>query len=126
MLSGSEYVVKLEEPAESRLAGFESRLRARFVVVLRELELDPYLSVTGGFDWKESQAFTALRKAGYRVRRLKAQQLGDWRVFYYVDDKRRLVLVKEIVTRSDDTYDAASPHAQRLKENYRRYWSGGS
>lgn len=125
MLSSSRFEVRLEEPAKSCLAGFDAGLRAHFVVVLKELELDPYLSVTGGFDWKESQAFTALRKAGYDVRRLKARQLGDWRVFYYVDDRRHLVLVKEIVSRDDDTYDLASPHVQRLKENYRSYWSGG-
>lgn len=118
MLNGERYVVRVEEPARTTLSSFDSELRAKFLRTLKILETDPFVSSTGGFDWVESQAIIALRKAGYRIRRLKARAIVGWRVFYYVDDATPTVLVKEIVKREDDTYDITSPLARRLKNNY--------
>jgi len=122
-MNSDRYVVKLEEPAEKSLMKLDPALQATFVVVLKELETDPYLSTTGGFKWRESKAFRALKQAGYDIRILKAVEIRTWRVFFYVDNRRHLVLVKEIVPRNADTYDLRSDHVRRLKNNFREYWS---
>lgn len=126
MLKSERYVVKVEEPAQTALVSFDpkSPLPALMIRTMQILETDPYVSFTGGFDWVESQAFIALRNAGFHIRRLKARAIIDWRVFYYVDDSTRTVLVKEIVHRDEDTYDISSPLAKRLKKNYVNYLQG--
>jgi len=124
MLKSERYVVRVEEPAQSALASFDPPLRATFLRTMQILEIDPFVSYTGGFDWVESKAFIALRNAGFPIRRLKARAVRDRRIFYYVDESTRTVLVKEIVHRDDDTYDITSPLAQRLKKNYNEYLQG--
>jgi len=124
MLHDERYDVRVEEPARTALAGFDTDLRARFLRTLKILETDPFVRLTGGFDWVESQTIAVLRRAGYHIRRLKARAIAEWRVFYYVDQQTWTVLVKEIVRRDDDTYDISSPLARRLKENYRQHLQG--
>ena len=124
MLKSERYGVRVEEPAQSALASFDRTLRATFLRRMQILETDPFVSFTGGFDWVESKAFIALRNAGFPIRRLKARAIIDWRIFYYVDERTRTVLVKEIMHRDDDTYDVSSPLAQRLKRNYVDYLQG--
>ena len=124
MLNSGRYDVRVEEPAQSALVSFDHTLRATFLRRLKILETDPFVSFTGGFDWVESKAFIALRNAGFPIRRLKARAIIDWRVFYYVDEESKTVLVKEIVQRDDDTYDVSSPLAQHLKKNYVDYLQG--
>ncbi len=124
MLESRRYGVRVEEPAQSALAAFDRTLRATFLRRMQILETDPFVSFTGGFDWVESKAFIALRNAGFPIRRLKARAIIDWRIFYYVDERTRTVLVKEIMHRDDDTYDVSSPLAQRLKRNYVDYLQG--
>ncbi len=94
------------------------------MVVLRELETDPYVEI-GGTNWRESKAFMALKKRGFPIRILKGKEIKDWRVFYYVDHARRTVLVKEIVPRAEDdvTYKTG-PHVRRLIDNYNRFRFG--
>lgn len=124
MLKSERYDVRVEEPAQSALASFDPPLRAKFLRTMKILEIDPFVSGTGGFDFVDSRAFIALRNAGFYIRRLKARAIIDWRVFYYVDECTRTVLVKEIVHRDDDTYEITSPLAQRLKKNYNEYLQG--
>ena len=118
MLEDERYDVRVEEPAKSALSSLDPALRAKFLRTLKILETDPFVSFTGGFDWVDSKAFIALRKAGFDIRRLRARAVDEWRVFYYIDKKTATVLVKEIVKREDDTYEVSSPLARRLKTNY--------
>jgi hypothetical protein len=99
-------------------------LKADFLVVLRELETDPYIRI-GGIDWRESKAFGELQRRNFPIRILKGREIKDWRVFYYVDDTTRTVLIKEIVQRDEDdiTY-GKGPHVQRLIDNYNRFRFG--
>jgi mRNA-degrading endonuclease RelE of RelBE toxin-antitoxin system len=124
MLTGERYEVRVEQPAQSVLISFDAQLRATFVRKMQILETDPYVSFTGGFDWVESKAFIALRDAGFHIRRLKARAISDWRVFYYIDERTRTVLVKEVVPRDEDTYSISSPLARRLKKNYVEHLQG--
>lgn len=124
MLKSERYDVRVEEPAQSALASFDLPLRAKFLRTMQILEIDPFVSGTGGFDFVDSRAFIALRNAGFHIRRLKARAVRDWRIFYYVDESTKTVLVKEIVHRDDDTYEITSPLAQRLKKNYVEYLQG--
>lgn len=124
MLKSERYDVRVEEPAQLALASFDPPLRAKFLRTMQILEIDPFVSGTGGFDFVDSRAFIALRNAGFHIRRLKARAIIDWRVFYYVDESTKTVLVKEIVHRDDDTYEITSPLAQRLKKNYLEYLQG--
>ena len=124
MLKDERYDVRVEEPAKTALSSLDPALRAKFLRTLKILETDPFVSFTGGFDWVESKAFIALRKAGFDIRRLRARAIADWRVFYYIDKKTATVLVKEIVKREDDTYDVSSPLARRLKTNYLQHLQG--
>jgi mRNA-degrading endonuclease RelE of RelBE toxin-antitoxin system len=125
MMSSDRYTVRVEEPAASVLRGFTPDVQAAFVVVLSELETDPNV-VVGGINWRDSRAFVALRRRGYPILRLKAKETQQWRVFYYVDKERKVVLVKEVVPREADevTYGSGA-HVQRLVENYNRFKLGG-
>ena len=124
MLEDERYDVRVEEPAKSALSSLDPALRAKFLRTLKILETDPFVSFTGGFDWVDSKAFIALRKAGFDIRRLRARAVDEWRVFYYIDKKTATVLVKEIVKREDDTYEVSSPLARRLKTNYLQHLQG--
>jgi mRNA-degrading endonuclease RelE of RelBE toxin-antitoxin system len=124
MMARERYTVRVEEPAATTLRSFDSDLRAVFVVVLEELETDPYINV-GGVHWRESKAFGALRDRGYPIRVLKAKEIREWRVFYYADRKRRVLLIKEIVRREhDDVTYGSGPHVKRLVDNYNRFKLG--
>ncbi len=99
-------------------------VREAIGAALELLETDPYADY-GGREWVNTVPHQALRDAGYRnVRRLKAWNLRDHRVFYVVDDPHSTVLVKEIVAKKADTYDLEAPHVKRIKKNWRRYFHG--
>jgi len=114
------FVVRLEEPAATVLERLGEALAARVVSVLEVLVTDPWVSM-GGIGSVESAPFQVLRDRGYDVRRLKATDIKGWRIFYFIDDPKRRVLVKEIVRREEDTYTSA-PHVQRLQDNFSRYF----
>ena len=120
MLSETRWTVKVEGPAEDALWKLAPALRATFVVVLEELSIDPYVEI-GGANWRETKPFQQLRRVGFDIRILKARQVQDWRIFYFVDERRHTVLVKEIVRRDDATYSITAEHVRRLKTNFRMY-----
>jgi len=120
MIGEARWVVKVESPAEEVLYGVDAELRATFIVVLQELETDPYLQI-GGSQWRETKPFQQLRRAGFDIRILKAIEVQDWRIFYFVDSTRHTVLVKEIIPRDDKTYSVTEEHVRRLKTNFLMY-----
>ncbi len=81
MLDLSRYTVRLEDPARKVLADLDPNMQATVLTVIKELETDPFLFVTGGSAWRESKAFKALKRAGYDVRVLKAREVHEWRIF---------------------------------------------
>jgi hypothetical protein len=118
------FTLRFEEPAATVLRACPPELQAALVAVLAELEVDPYIKV-GGINWRESKGFVMLQKQGYPIRIMKAREIQGWRVFFFLAQKQRVVLVKEIVRRESDavTYGTA-PHVQRLIDNYEQFRLG--
>lgn len=123
-MPGDRYEVRVEEPARAALTRLDGKSAAAIVSVLQILETDPWISM-GGIGSVESAPFSYLRRRGYDIRRLKATEIRGWRIFYFVDRRKKRVLVKEIVSREEDevTYQLG-PHVQRLEDNFRRYFGG--
>lgn len=123
-MSDSRYTLRLEEPAKSVLTDLSSKQKAYFIVVLEELETDPYMNI-GGPNWRESKSFVTLKNKGFPIRFLKAREIRDWRIFYYIDNPTKTILVKEIVRREEDeiTYKTGA-HVKRLIDNYNRFRFG--
>jgi mRNA-degrading endonuclease RelE of RelBE toxin-antitoxin system len=119
------YQVKIEEPAKSALhslMGKDPYSAAGIVRALKVLKTDPDVHITG-VKFTESKAVEFLRKQGFKIRSLKGFDFSRYRVFYFVDKDRRVVVVKEIIPRDDDTYEEhePTPHIQRLRNNFLKY-----
>jgi mRNA-degrading endonuclease RelE of RelBE toxin-antitoxin system len=124
-MSSWSWEVVLEEPAISVLGNLDEREQHRFVQVLEELEADPRSHDIGGNDWWNSCVVAALQERGYPIRRIKARSTREWRIFYFLDDERRRVIVKEIVKKTDDTYGESGTqpeHVRRILDFYRLYF----
>lgn len=115
--------VCVEAPARAAIGGLGDVEAGRIVAALELLAVDPWIrSERKG---ETSSALVAmLVRRGYHVRRLKIRDVSTLRVFYFVDEMTRTVLVKEIVERDADTYDQRAPHVRRITDNYRRYFAG--
>lgn len=119
------YEVRVEEPAKSALYSLMSRDPSSAAGILRALEVlktDPNVRITG-VRFTESKAIKFLRKQGFKIRSLKGFDFSRYRVFYFVDKGRKVVVIKEIVPRDDDTYEEhkPTPHIQRLRQNFLKY-----
>lgn len=121
----SGYEVRVEEPAKSALHSLMSKDRSSAAGILRALQIlktDPDVHITG-VRFTESKAVEFLRKQGFKIRSLKGFDFSGYRVFYFVDKGRKVVVVKEIIPRDDDTYEEhePTPHIQRLRHNFLKY-----
>ena len=81
------YQVKIEPPAEKRLAKLDRTMRERVIRRFRELAADP-------FDSRVSKPLkTALR--------LRSSRLGGWRIIYAADTAGRTVHILSINPRGE-------------------------
>lgn len=113
--------VRVEEPARRQLRQAPLPIQAELLLALRELEVDPWprYSTEGEVSL---MVIRELRRHGYDIYRLKTRTIGRFRIFYFLQESRRRVLVKEIVRRSRDTYDnPEAPHIKRIIANYDRW-----
>ena len=117
------YEVRVEEPAKSALHSLMSKDPSSVAGILRALAVlktDPDVHITG-VRFTESKAVEILRQQGFKVRSLKGFDFSRYRVFYFVDRARSMVIVKEVIPRAADTYDPQAPHIQRLRNNFLKY-----
>lgn len=117
------YEVKVEEPAKSALYSLMSQNPSSAAGIVRALEVlktDPGVYITGVM-FTESKAVEILRQQGFKVRSLKGFDFSRYRVFYFVDRARSMVVVKEVIPRAADTYDPQASHIQRLRNNFLKY-----
>ncbi len=121
-MPGRRYRLVFERSAEETLGSIGIDVMAEVLASLECLETDPYLEV-GGVFWKKSYAFRSLKKLGIDIRVFKAFEIQKWRVFFFIDEIAKTVMVKEIVRRRTDTltFGVEQPHVQRLVENYRTW-----
>jgi mRNA-degrading endonuclease RelE of RelBE toxin-antitoxin system len=117
------YRVVWEQPAAEALRGLSPELKATVLAALAFLETDPYL------EWKPggpgySYAFDELEKRNFPVWVFKFADAKKWRAFYYVDERAKVVLVKELVPRRDDTFRRGTAHVERLIRNYLAWIKG--
>lgn len=85
--SAAAYVVTLRNRASRQLRRVRNPDHDRITDAIRGLASDPRLG-----DIKK------IRGRLYRLR------VGNWRVFYIIDDERRRVTVTEVLRRSEATY----------------------
>jgi mRNA-degrading endonuclease RelE of RelBE toxin-antitoxin system len=111
------YELRVEAGARAFLEAQGDETKADFVALFEELCLDPRPHRTGGVRWREVKIFARLRERRVPARIFKALEIQDWRVFFFVHEKRNIILIKEIVPRTQDTYEDEAL-CQRLKDNY--------
>ena len=82
------YQVHIERRAQRQLGRVQGADQPRIDRRIRALSAQP-----------RSRRSLRLKGNLYRMR------IGDWRVFYIVDDRERLVLITDVLRREKDTYD---------------------
>jgi len=118
--------VDLSKPAEESLAYVlhqDKELGMRILGQLKHrLPYDPYPDIDDEQDIFHSEIVTSLQKERIDVHRLKSREFSNHRVFYIVDDDEHKIYVLEIVQRTAKTYDISTPHMERIKGLYIRYY----
>lgn len=123
-MAGGPYRLQIEPNAAETLEALPDEVKADFTVVLEVLRLHPRPGWRlPGIYWREVKSFIKLRQEGVPANIFKAFEVQQWRVFYFLDKAKDLVLVKEIVCRDPDPYQDEAL-AQRLRGNYRRIQEG--
>ena len=117
------YELRIEPGAKAYLETLSDEAKADFVALFEELCLDPRPHRIRGLRWREVKPFARLREQHIPARIFKAYEIQDWRVFFFVHEKKKIILIKEIVPRALDTYDDESL-CQRLKDNYNQNLKG--
>jgi len=125
-ISDMIYSVKLSKPAEESLAYILHQNKEIGRKILGQLKhrlpYDPYPDIDDEQDLFHSEIVKSLEEEGIEVQRLKSREFSGYRVFYIVDEDEYLIYVLEIVQRSLETYDVTTPHMQRIKDLYIRYY----
>lgn len=123
-MAGGPYRLRIEPNAAETLEALPDEVRADFTVVLEVLRLHPQPPWRlPGVYWREVKSFTKLRQERVPANIFKAFEVQQWRVFYFLDKAKELLLIKEIVCRHPDPYEDEAL-AQRLRDNYRRIKEG--
>ena len=92
------------------------RTRATILAAVAFLETDPYFEKKpGGLGY--SYAFEKLKERNFPIRVFRLTDARNWRVFYYVDERAKVVLIKELIGRRADTYWQDTSHVTRLMKN---------
>lgn len=81
------YQVRIEPPADKKLAKLDRTMRERVLRRLRELAADPFDSRVG------KPLKTALK--------LRSSRLGDWRIIYAVDATDRAIHILSVNPRGE-------------------------
>jgi mRNA-degrading endonuclease RelE of RelBE toxin-antitoxin system len=125
-ISDMIYSVKLSKPAEESLAYILHQNKEIGRKILGQLKhrlpYDPYPDIDDEQDLFHSEIVKSLEEEDVEVQRLKSREFSGYRVFYIVDEDEYLIYVLEIVQRSLKTYDITTPHMQRIKDLYIRYY----
>jgi len=119
--------VKFELSAEETLAYIMRDNKELGYKILKRLEIlkyEPYPHFFGNYIFN-SETVKFLKKQGYDIRKLWCSEFDTYRIFYFVDDKKELVIICEIIKRQDDniTYGDYSPHIKRIKEAYKKHFN---
>jgi mRNA-degrading endonuclease RelE of RelBE toxin-antitoxin system len=116
--------VKFERPAEEALAYImrdDEDLGYKVLARLKKLKIDPYPHSFGDVTIN-SETVQFLKDQGFDVRKLRCSEFDKYRVFYFVDEKVELVVICEIIKRTDDTYNEKALHIIRIQEAYRKHY----
>lgn len=88
---------------------------------LNKLKADPYPHFFGDVT-VNSETVQFFIDKGFDVRKLRCSEFDQFRIFYFVDENAELVIVCEIIRRTDDTYNENALHIQRIKQAYIRHF----
>lgn len=120
------YSIRLSKPAQESLAWILHENEELGKKILRQLKhrlpYDPYPEIDDEQDLFHSEIVKSLEKEAIEVRKLKSTEFANYRVFYIVDDDEQLIYVLEVVKRSAKTYDISTPHMQRIRDFYIKYY----
>jgi len=119
--------VKFELSAEEALAYImreNEELGYKILTRLKILEYEPYPHLFSNYKL-DSETVKFLKKQGYDIRKLWCSEFNKYRIFYFVDEDKELVIICEIIKREDDdiTYGDNSPHIKRIKEAYKKHFN---
>lgn len=117
--------VKFERSAEEALAYImrdDEDLGYKVLARLKKLKADPYPHSFGDVTIN-SETVQFFKDQGFDVRKLRCSEFDRYRVFYFVDEKAELIVICEIIKRTDDTYNEKAPHIIRIKEAYRKHYN---
>ena len=117
--------VKFERPAEEALAYImrdDEVLGYKVLARLKKLKVDPYPHSFSDVTIN-SETVQFLKDQGFDVRKLRCSEFDQYRVFYFVNEKTELIVICEIIKRTDDTYNEKALHIIRIKEAYKKHCS---
>jgi mRNA-degrading endonuclease RelE of RelBE toxin-antitoxin system len=117
--------VKFERPAEEALAYImrdDEDLGYKILARLKKLKVDPYPHSFSDVTIN-SETVQFLKDQGYDVKKLRCSEFDRYRIFYFVDERAELVVICELIGRSDDTYNDNAPHIQRIKQAYGKHFN---
>ena len=115
--------VKFESSAEEALAYImrdDQDMGYKILARLKKLKADPYPHSFGDVTIN-SETVRFLKDQGYDIKRLRCSEFDRYRVFYFVAEKAELVVICELIKRSDDTYSNNAPHIERIKHAYSKH-----
>ena len=120
------YKIEFSMPAYTSLEQISKttkHLQSHYEQLTNRLPYDPYPTNNTDKNNKfEAMQFKALVKQGFNVLRLKAANFFQYRVFYIVDERERLIYILEIVKRDNNTYNLDAQHVATIKDLHDKYY----
>jgi mRNA-degrading endonuclease RelE of RelBE toxin-antitoxin system len=119
--------IRLSKPAEVSLAYIIQNDKETgeriFAQLKHRLPNDPYPDVNDENDLFHSEIVKALEKEGIEIYRLKSKEFLGYRVFYIVDEEKRLIYILEITRRGEHTYAMGKVPIRTIKGLYIEYYA---
>ena len=81
--------IRLAKRVQKQIIGIPPKDREAVLFALRDMQADPFF---GDIKWLKNQQYTLRRR------------VGVWRILFDIDRESKIILIGDIVRRSDNTY----------------------
>lgn len=118
-------IVKFEQAAGEALAYIfrdDEALAYKILARLDMLKADPFPHQFSDVTVNAKEV-KFLKEQGMDVRSLKCSEFRAFRIFYFVDERRGLIIICEIIRRNV-AFNETAPHIERIKHAYLKHFEG--